>query len=219
MLHKHRNKSGRSLQGNLCRSDSVLTSTSSCASLASLGSMNSLPSLSHSPSTNALNRSPDASAATAAGAGGGGSPQGGAEAADAPGSRNCVLRSTPFASPDAAQAVQQQQEQQVEAAAGRRKQPELVAFILLDPMWENGEEVGYVSSIVRMKRSAHQGGWFFVYWQTQASSLLHASIIFDRGVLQEPTHGLSDACAELTACCDMQCCAVRGPARQASSHA
>jgi hypothetical protein len=59
---------------------------------------------------------------------------------------------------DAAQAVQRQQEQQAEAAAGKRKQPELIGFILLDPMWEGGEEVGYVSSIVRMKRSAHSGG-------------------------------------------------------------
>lgn len=35
--------------------------------------------------------------------------------------------------------------------------PELIGFVLLDPLWEEGEEIGYVSSICRMKRNAHQG--------------------------------------------------------------
>ena len=35
--------------------------------------------------------------------------------------------------------------------------PELVGFVLLDPLWEGGSEMGYVSSICRMKRTAHQG--------------------------------------------------------------
>lgn len=35
--------------------------------------------------------------------------------------------------------------------------PQLLGFVLLDPLWEGGEQVGFVSSIVRMKRSAHQG--------------------------------------------------------------
>lgn len=149
-----------------------------------------MPSLSHSPSTNSLNRSsPDASAAAAAGAHG----------ADAAGSRN-VLRSTPFASADAADAVQQQQEQQAEAVAGRRKQPELVAFILLDPMWENGEEVGYVSSIVRMKRSAHQGGFevnlgvgFCIGEQGKTFLLYPLTMLLTEG-LQQSTVGHGMAC-------------------------
>jgi hypothetical protein len=29
--------------------------------------------------------------------------------------------------------------------------------VLLDPLWEGGEEVGYVTSMMRMKRSAHTG--------------------------------------------------------------
>jgi hypothetical protein len=41
------------------------------------------------------------------------------------------------------------------AAAG----PELVGFVLLDPLWEGGQEVGYVTSMMRMKRSAHAGEW------------------------------------------------------------
>jgi hypothetical protein len=36
--------------------------------------------------------------------------------------------------------------------------PELVGFVLLDPLCEAGEETGYVVSIQRMKRSAHAGG-------------------------------------------------------------
>jgi hypothetical protein len=36
-------------------------------------------------------------------------------------------------------------------------EPELVGFVLLDPLWESNEEIGYVSSICRMKRTAHQG--------------------------------------------------------------
>lgn len=35
--------------------------------------------------------------------------------------------------------------------------PELVGFMLLDPLWEQGQEVGYVASVMRMKRSAHTG--------------------------------------------------------------
>lgn len=35
--------------------------------------------------------------------------------------------------------------------------PELVGFVLLDPLWEEGQEVGYVASVMRMKRSAHTG--------------------------------------------------------------
>lgn len=35
--------------------------------------------------------------------------------------------------------------------------PELVGFVLLDPLWEGGQEVGYVTSMMRMKRSAHTG--------------------------------------------------------------
>lgn len=35
--------------------------------------------------------------------------------------------------------------------------------MLLDPLWEGGEELGYVSSIVRMKRSAHQGTLKLLY--------------------------------------------------------
>lgn len=69
-----------------------------------------------------------------------------------------VAKPTPFASLDAAQAVQQQQQDQAQPpAAGVRKEPELIGFVLLDPLWEEGQEVGYVSSIVRMRRNAHQG--------------------------------------------------------------
>jgi hypothetical protein len=41
--------------------------------------------------------------------------------------------------------------------------PELVGFVLLDPLWDEGQEVGYVASVMRMKRSAHTGeaGWDF----------------------------------------------------------
>jgi hypothetical protein len=41
------------------------------------------------------------------------------------------------------------------AAAGLG--PELVGFVLLDPLWEQGQEVGYVASVQRMKGSAHPG--------------------------------------------------------------
>jgi hypothetical protein len=34
---------------------------------------------------------------------------------------------------------------------------QLLGFVLLDPLWENDAEIGYVSSICRMRRSAHQG--------------------------------------------------------------
>lgn len=34
---------------------------------------------------------------------------------------------------------------------------EVVGFVLLDPLWEGGVEVGYVTSMMRMKRSAHTG--------------------------------------------------------------
>jgi hypothetical protein len=86
-----------------------------------------------------------------------------------------VLRSTPFGSASAAAAALQQQQQAEQlqqqqrddqqpatatavAGGSGRTQPELIGFILLDPLWEGGHEMGYVSSIVRMKRSAHQGG-------------------------------------------------------------
>jgi hypothetical protein len=35
--------------------------------------------------------------------------------------------------------------------------PELVGFVLLDPLWEGGEAVGYVTSMQRINRSAHSG--------------------------------------------------------------
>lgn len=147
-LRSCRNKSGRSLTGQasgLSRSDSVLTTASSCASLASMTSLASMPSMTQrTPSTAAINK--PAGAAGAAGVDITPTAEGAA------GVRN-VLKSTPFASPDAARAVQQEQQQQ----GGGRRQPELIGFVLLDPMWENNEAVGYVSSIVRMKRSAHQG--------------------------------------------------------------
>jgi hypothetical protein len=41
--------------------------------------------------------------------------------------------------------------------------PELVGFVLLDPLWEGGQEVGYVASVMRMKRSAHAGE-HATYW-------------------------------------------------------
>jgi hypothetical protein len=43
-------------------------------------------------------------------------------------------------------------------AGGAVGGPELVGFVLLDPLCEAGEETGYVVSIQRMKRSAHAGG-------------------------------------------------------------
>jgi hypothetical protein len=47
------------------------------------------------------------------------------------------------------------------AAGGRYDidplKPDMLGFVLLDPVWENNHEVGYVSSICRMKRTAHQG--------------------------------------------------------------
>lgn len=36
-------------------------------------------------------------------------------------------------------------------------EPELVGFVLLDPLWQSAEEIGYVASLMRMKRSAHTG--------------------------------------------------------------
>jgi hypothetical protein len=49
-------------------------------------------------------------------------------------------------------------------ADGAVSGPELVGFVLLDPLCEAGEETGYVVSIQRMKSSAHAGesdhdGW------------------------------------------------------------
>lgn len=48
-------------------------------------------------------------------------------------------------------------DQGLDKQAGGKGAPEVVGFVLLDPLWEHGEEVGYVTSIMRMKRSAHAG--------------------------------------------------------------
>lgn len=49
-------------------------------------------------------------------------------------------------------------EQQESAEEGvMRRDLELIGFVLLDPLWQANDEIGYVSSICRMKRSAHQG--------------------------------------------------------------
>jgi hypothetical protein len=68
--------------------------------------------------------------------------------------------STPFAAPEAAAQAMPQQQHGAQPVAVQ--EPQLVGFVLLDPLWEGGEPLGYVSSIVRMTRSAHQGGSWWV---------------------------------------------------------
>jgi len=166
-LDTFRSKSALKMQGSgtLGRTDSVLTTASSAASLTSMGSLSSMPSsLSRTPSVTfnlpSLSRTPSVTfnlpGRTTPGAAD--NTTAAAAAGRAAAAREEVQKATPFASLGAAQAVahHQQQEGGVEAA-GTRKEPELVGFVLLDPLWEENEEVGYVSSIVRMKRTAHQG--------------------------------------------------------------
>jgi hypothetical protein len=68
--------------------------------------------------------------------------------------------------------VPEEQEEPVEPA-----DPELVGFVLLDPLWKDNEEIGYVSSICRMKRTAHQGEgacWPLGYMQQQQQCGVHS---------------------------------------------
>jgi len=43
-------------------------------------------------------------------------------------------------------------------STGPLQQPQLVGFVLLDPLWEENEEIGYVASLMRMKKTAQSGG-------------------------------------------------------------
>ncbi|WIA39641.1 hypothetical protein OEZ86_005718 [Tetradesmus obliquus] len=158
-----RNKSRSSLagaaSGGLSRSNSVLTSASSIASqLSGLASLTGLASGSQ----------PNLPAAAAAAAAGKGSSNSLSSEASLPSELTAAAAketsTSPFAAAGAAAAaaaaasVPEEQEEPAEPAA-----PELVGFVLLDPLWQDNEEVGYVSSICRMKRTAHQGTLKLLY--------------------------------------------------------
>jgi hypothetical protein len=139
--NKSRNSLNGTASGGLTRSNSVLTSASSIAS-----QLSGLPSLTGLASGQLSSPTP---AAAAAGLGSTGSLSSEAAAAE--------VSSSPFAVAEAAAAaaaaiVPEDGEEPAEPAG-----PELVGFVLLDPLWESNEEIGYVSSICRMKRTAHQG--------------------------------------------------------------
>jgi hypothetical protein len=134
------------------KSDLSLKSTLS-ASNSSINTAGTAESFKHADSTASMEMSATVAAAAVA--------QGGSTATV--GSKESkISRSYTAASTDLDTAVCDQdatKPAQVAAptADGAFSGPELVGFVLLDPLCEAGEETGYVVSIQRMKSSAHAG--------------------------------------------------------------